>query len=315
MTVASVQYRAFAANMRAITGLSPVEVGVVPDEAHMDPPAGYHVSAAGIRKAGRWDRDYSTRQSRDRTAPTSDYASGFDIGDNWPNGGRTAWLRWNNLFLGGLVTRDPELAAVRAVNISRDGVERKRYDTLHPEAGLIPSTDTVTIHTHGETWRDTLGTAALDRAFRRLETMARAAITGTPLVPTGGFLMALSDQQQEDLWQWLALLVDPGTPATGRPGDRFHFPPLGMQAFKLVPVLQTQVTALAATVNALAAAIEAGGGNVDVAAIFAKIDEATAKTKAEVDEATAAAVAAGQEARDAVGDLGEGGTAQVRADA
>jgi hypothetical protein len=66
-------------------------------------------------------------------------------------------------------------------------------------------------------------------------------------------LMALTDQQQTDLWEWLALLVDPGTPATGRPGDRFHFPPTLMQ--------------IKAKVDALAA------GGVDPAAVAALVVE------------------------------------------
>jgi hypothetical protein len=195
MTTANYQYRAFAANMRAITGLTGGDVGVVPDEAHMDPPAGYHVSPMGIRTAGRWDRDYSTRQSRDRLTPYSESASAWDVGDNWPNGGRAAWLRWNNKLLNGLMARDPALSALRAINFSRDGVERKRYDTLHPEMGIIPSTDTVTIHTHGETWRDTIGSAALDRTFRRIEQMARDAINNisTPQAPS------LAQEEEHDM--------------------------------------------------------------------------------------------------------------------
>lgn len=127
-----------------------------------------------------------------------------------------------------------------------------------------------------------------------------------------GFLMALSNEQQHDLWEWLALLVDPGTPPTGRADDRFHFPPTVMMAVKQIPALVTQVTALTAAVEALAQAIITGGGDVDTAAIFAKIDEAVAKVTAEVDASTAAAVAAGEEARDAVGDALEGGLTQVR---
>jgi len=68
-----------------------------------------------------------------------------------------------------------------------------------------------------------------------------------------GALMALSDQQQQDLWEWLALLVDPGTPPAGRPGDRFHFPPTLFQ-------LKTKVDALAA-------------GGVDPAAVAALVVE------------------------------------------
>jgi cell division protein FtsI/penicillin-binding protein 2 len=152
--------------------------GTVPDAAHT---SGYDVSPRRIRAAGPWDSDYSTRQARDRTSPDSDYCSAFDIGDDWPNGGRAAWLRWNNLLLRGLQGADPALAAVRAINVSRDGRERKRYDTANRGQGLVDSTDPVTSHTHGETWRDTIGTAALDRAFRRIEAMAEAAIANRPL--------------------------------------------------------------------------------------------------------------------------------------
>jgi hypothetical protein len=181
VTVANEQYQTYAKNMRRITGLKGGDVGTVPDEAHMNPPAGYHVSPLGIRRAGRWDKDYSTRQGRDRTTPGSDFCSAFDVGDDWPNGGRAAWLRWNNLLLHGLMTGDPALSAVRAINVSRDGKERKRYDTANRAQGLIDSTDTATIHTHGETWRDAIGTPALDRAFRRIEAMAQAAIANRPL--------------------------------------------------------------------------------------------------------------------------------------
>lgn len=40
----------------------------------------------------------------------------------------------------------------------------------------------------------------------------------------GGFLMALNDEQQNDIWEWIAAQMDPNTPATGRKTDRFHFP-------------------------------------------------------------------------------------------
>ena len=113
----------------------------------------------------------------------------------------------------------------------------------------------------------------------------------------GGFLMALTEEQQEDIWNWLALLVDPDTPPTGRRADRFRFPPVVMRAAKMIPELQAQVVALAAAVQALSDAITSGGGNVDTAAILAAVERA------------------GQEARDAVADLGEGGVTQVRADA
>lgn len=280
MTVENAQFRLFMVNMRRITGLGAAECSSLPDADHLA-SGGYHVGCEDIQRVGRWNTDYSTRQARDRLDGTND-SSAFDVGDDWPRGGRAAWLRWNNLFLNGLLIGDPALAAVRAINVSRDGIERKRYDTLHPEMGLIPSTDGVTYHTHGETWRDQRGRVALDRAFRRLEQMADAAVRNIPLPPEGGPFMALTAEQQKDMWEWLALLVDPDTPATGRPTDRFHFPP---------PFLDVNAK-LDAILNALAA-IVAAGGSADAAAILAGV-------KAEI--------------RDAVADLGEGGAAQVRAD-
>lgn len=68
-----------------------------------------------------------------------------------------------------------------------------------------------------------------------------------------GVFMALTAEQQQDMWEWLALLVDPGTPATGRKSDRFHFPPTLMQ-------IKTKVDALA-------------GGGVDPAAVAALVVE------------------------------------------
>lgn len=98
----------------------------------------------------------------------------------------------------------------------------------------------------------------------------------------GGTFMALSAEQQQDVWEWIAAQMDPNTPAGGRPGDRFHFPSpfMGVNA---------KLDAIIATL----AAVVAAGGSTDAAAILAGV-------KAEV--------------RDAVADLGEGGAAQVRAD-
>jgi hypothetical protein len=63
--------------------------------------------------------------------------------------------------------------------------------------------------------------------------------------------------------------------------------------------LAAEVAALRSVVTQLAAAVEAGGGSVDTAAILAGVD--------------AAVTAARVDLRDAVADLGEGGAVQVRA--
>ncbi|GAA3256790.1 hypothetical protein ACFO1B_48740 [Dactylosporangium siamense] len=91
----------------------------------------------------------------------------------------------------------------------------------------------------------------------------------------GDPFMALTEQQQADLWEWVALLVDPGTPANGRGTDRFHFPP----PFKaLANRLSTIEGALAASAlreqDMLAAlgALAVGGTNIDTAAIIAAVN-------------------------------------------
>lgn len=66
-----------------------------------------------------------------------------------------------------------------------------------------------------------------------------------------------------------------------------------------------EVAALRVVVEQLAAAITAGGGTVDTAAILAGVDARLTAVRDQIDA----------ELRDAVADLGEGGAAQVRADA
>jgi hypothetical protein len=84
--------------------------------------------------------------------------------------------------------------------------------------------------------------------------------------------------------------------------------------------LAAALARLEVKVDALAEAVAAiGSTNPDVAAILAgvqnKLDAQTAELEASLAQVQAEAAAAGQEARDAVGDLAEGGAAQVRADA
>jgi hypothetical protein len=70
--------------------------------------------------------------------------------------------------------------------------------------------------------------------------------TGAP-ISKETFMAALSDEQQHDLWVWLASMVDPKTPPTGRADDRFHFP-------AVMVGLNAKLDALTAKVDALAAA-------------------------------------------------------------
>jgi hypothetical protein len=189
------------------TGLQGNDVGINPDSAHLG-DGGYHVGCVDVQRIGRWNTDYSTRQQRDRLDGTN-LASAMDIGDDWPNGGRPAWLRFNNLLVSQLRASDPALAALRAVNFSPDGSLRRRYDSLHPEQGVIPSTDSVTIHTHLEWWRNTAGTASRARSLARIGQIIDAAIRNT-LVPPDGDEDDMGGFAKLDLEQGATNIAVPG---------------------------------------------------------------------------------------------------------
>jgi hypothetical protein len=53
---------------------------------------------------------------------------------------------------------------------------------------------------------------------------AQQIISGNPAAVLEAFMAALTDDQQKDIWVWLANMVDPSTPDAGRADDRFHFP-------------------------------------------------------------------------------------------
>jgi hypothetical protein len=176
-TVVPADLLAWRAEGMRITGLGAIDFGIAPNADHKI-SGGYHCGVQDVINIGRFpEGDYSTRQQRDRVG--GNVACAVDPGDDWPNGGRSAWLRFNNLLVTQLRAKDPQLSAVRAVNFSPDGTACKRYDTLHPEAGIIASTDSVYMHTHIEFWRDTEGKRA--QSLTRLLQIMRAAVNNMPL--------------------------------------------------------------------------------------------------------------------------------------
>jgi hypothetical protein len=170
--------------LSAVTGLTnPADLGIVGDGAHAR-TGGYHEGRDVLVALGRYhappashvgslDEDYSVRLLRDRLGLTDD-ASAMDIGDDWPHGGRDAWLRFNNALVGALAAGDPALSAVRAVNYSPDGVNRYRVDRQNGWRHQS-TTDSVTMHTHVEFFRDTAGRRSATIA--RLVQLAQLAIT------------------------------------------------------------------------------------------------------------------------------------------
>lgn len=117
-----------------------------------------------------------------------------------------------------------------------------------------------------------------------------------------------------DDMSWSEVLDYPGTPQTN---------PLGYPAGQILigtnqaafnawaeaktgrAEIRAELTALRGVVEQLAEAIRNGGGTVDTAAILAGVDTRLAAQRTAIEA----------ELRDAVADLGEGGAAQVRADA
>jgi hypothetical protein len=130
---------------------------------------------------GSLAEDYSARLLRDRLGLTDD-ASGVDIAYSWPHGGNKAWLRFNNALAAALPT-NPTLSPIRAINYSPDGSAKYRIDRQSsPPFKRTATTDSVTIHTHVEFYRDTESRRAACLAL--LVKMAQEAINPTPPSPT-----------------------------------------------------------------------------------------------------------------------------------
>lgn len=168
------------------TGLPGSDIGIAADPSHLQ-SGGYHCGAHDLLQIDAvGNDDYSIRQPRDRGQYNRDlnagnnWASAMDIGDDWPNGGRSAWIRFNNLLRQQLGIRHPALACIRGINYTPDGTTKRRFDCLTHTEG--PSQDTVTWHTHVEWWRDTNSTPQQrDACTLRLTAIAHTAITGEPL--------------------------------------------------------------------------------------------------------------------------------------
>lgn len=165
-----------------VTGLSGDAIGIVADPRHLA-GGGYHCGSLDLKSINAVAADdYSIRQPRDRAYYTfevargGNFAAATDIGDDWPNGGRAAWLRFNNRMRQLLGANHPDAAAIRGMNYSPDGNTRRRYDCLTDKEGS--SSDNVEIHTHFEFWRDTVQTDARARALNLITTAMNWAITG-----------------------------------------------------------------------------------------------------------------------------------------
>ncbi len=163
--------------VRAETGLSAIEVGDLPDPTHKS-SGGRHCGVQDIKDIGRYippaagkTTDYSVKQLRDRVGGNATSAS--DIGDDWPRGGREAWLRFGWNVAWELQHSPASLPALCEINWLDDEGRKKRYYVV--DGRVIDSTDSVDIHTHLGFWRDTADTPARAHTFARLRAHLVAA--------------------------------------------------------------------------------------------------------------------------------------------
>lgn len=186
MSDAPASLLAARSHLLGVTGLAGDDIGIAADESHLS-SGGYHCGSFDLRRINAIGRDdYSIRQPRDRAQYNADlnagnnWASALDLGDDWPIGGRAAWIRFNNMLRSQLAIRDPALSCIRGINYTPDGVTKRRFDCLTRTESS--TSDTVTWHTHIEWWRDTNGAPQLrDNCTLRLAAIAHSAITGAPL--------------------------------------------------------------------------------------------------------------------------------------
>jgi hypothetical protein len=93
---------------------------------------------------------------------------------------------------------------------------------------------------------------------------AQQIVSGNTDAVLEAFMTALTDDQQHDLWVWMAALIDPSTPDNGRTDDRFHFPPVLKQIKADVAAIKTALSTPAPVVlsqadrDAIVAALSAG---------------------------------------------------------
>lgn len=265
-------------------GVGPDAFGAKGNILHM---SGYHRSRRWVLTSpdSRYgSSDYSVTRTLDQSGDP-DWVSAFDFTPG-------VWGSAENRRRMQLITSrvyvaaqhgDPRLANLREFAGTLDG---KTVITFNCADGSIKAPFDISHldHGHGSLWRSRAANS---------HTGIVDVMLGIPEVD----MDANQAQQLTNLHEWTKNYLQGNVTGTW-PHSGGVLPELvPNKRLNLIPGLTAQVTALTAAVQTLADAVNAGGGNIDTAAILAAVERA------------------GQEARDAVGDLAEGGAAQVRADA
>jgi hypothetical protein len=290
--------------MQRQTGLAGNALGIAPDDEHLD-TGGYHVGNDDLARAARLTSDYSKRESgRDR--PGSNAASADDTGTDWPKGGAARSRRFDAFLVERCRAKDLRTRDIREIIYSPDGRVVHRYDAL----GIRSTGDSShRWHTHKSYFRDSEDRRDNPRSVFGLYLEFFEGVTTDPT--TGGLSMQMmikaSDSPQ--IWladgmfrrpvppEWVPAVGNGQTHASGylgnlgNNGQVFVTGPtavLDVWGIDIQTAIASRVAELAAAdaardvaarnaIDALTKALAAGGGNVETAAILARMDELALK--------------------------------------
>lgn len=273
------RYRTRIMTVAGVT--DPAAFGIAPDARHKA-DGGPHCGKGDLVAIGRYHppasshigsstEDYSARTQRDRAGLTES-SSAIDQTLEWRNGGRAAALRNNTLLAQQLRAGDPALNAIKAVNYSIDGsvAGRRRIERAN---GWKPqsSGDNTEIHTHIERYRDTEGTATWQATADRLIQIAEAAVANRPLTPSA----PLTPPEEPSMSSWNEPITQgaPGIAGQQRDTVLARAQEFAANAARDAAAGLAEAKAARIAVEALAAVINSGDGNVDTAQIKAHMDQ------------------------------------------
>lgn len=257
--------------------------GIVGDQAHRA-SGGYHISREDLIASGM-SGDYSIAQFSDDRAGRSDLASGIDMtmdaADMRLVTGRLA-AAWRNM--------DPRLDNVRGFNGTEDGRTARRWDAANSDPNATNSaTDDHLWHIHMEIFRRY---ADDPQTMANILAVVTGGATATPTAQEDDMLPGAYDDYLPDTA--LAILTGE-TPRFGYPeatGPAWDNDALTNHNVKAVEGrLAAQIAAVAAdaragriAVEALASVVNAGGGDVDTAAVIARMTALAAEDRAREDQ-------------------------------
>ncbi|MER5608327.1 hypothetical protein AB0F93_00025 [Micromonospora tulbaghiae] len=298
---------------------SAVLSGIVPDKRHLD-NGGYHVSVEDLRKYGN-ETDYSNSRPDDRNLNVR-FGAAIDMSMS-PADMRKCHDRVRKVWAD---KSDPRRQYLNAVNSWDGSGDAVRLDVYAGTAKF--ATADHKWHNHLEFRRRYVLSMVAARAIvsvLRGESKAAylASLGQKPAAPTApkGVFDGMSDEKVIELVaQGVQKALTTPMQVPGKSADRLGgkgwatkislWTVLGAYGYEHFidgrPVENTaQLRVEVAALRGLLEGLAAGGGNPEIAAILARVDERVGQA---VDVIKA-------EVRDAVADLGEGGAEQVRADA